>query len=175
MFGVRRRRGTLELPAEEAQFEMLSSARDYLKQHGYIHYELLNYAKPGFESRHNCLYWANAETLGLGPGAYSYFDGRRFRHSASYEQYLDKISHEDWSAFEEEFLDKDKKEIESFLLALRLTEGVNLASFGAVVKKFKQEISELSEKGLLIQEKEKLRLSAKGQFLAESVFSDLSL
>ncbi len=175
VFGQRQRHGKLELPDEQQQFAMLSNARVFLQQAGYRHYELLNYAKPGYESRHNLLYWANEDYLGLGPGAYSYFDTRRFKNSESHEQYLDKISRNDWDACEEETLEGKKKEIESFLLALRLTDGAEAERFCSLLQNFKDEIVSLCEKGLLVQEEGYVRLSAKGQFFAETVFTELSV
>src|SRR3989338_3639091 len=114
--------------------ELLSFARDFLKQNNFEHYELLNYAKAGFGSRHNLLYWANEDYLGLGPGAFSYFDGRRFRGSAGVEEYLEKMAHGDWTPYEEEILSAEKKEIESLLLALRLSEGASLVKFQPVLR-----------------------------------------
>ena len=175
VFGNLHREGKLGLPGEEEQFETLSKARLFLQEAGYAHYELLNYAKPGFESRHNLLYWANEEYLGLGPGAYSYFDGRRFKNSDSYEQYQDKIGRGDWAAREEEALDEKKKDIESFLLALRLTLGADERRFHSLLLDFRDEIAALCEKGLLAREKGRVRLSVKGQFFAETVFTELSV
>jgi oxygen-independent coproporphyrinogen-3 oxidase len=174
VFARMRREGTLELPSEEEQFETLSNARLFLQEAGYRHYELLSYARPGFESRHNLLYWANEDYLGLGPGAYSYFDGRRFRNSGSYEEYLKKVLAGDWTALEEETLDVRKKELESLLLALRLTDGADAAKFSSVISERRGEIAGLREKGLLLEEQGRLRLSARGQFFAETVFTELS-
>ena len=174
VFGRLAHEGKLSLLGEEEQFAVLSNARVFLQKAGYRHYELLNYAKPGFESRHNQLYWANEDYLGLGPGATSYFDGRRFRNSDSYEQYLEKISRNDWSAHEEEILDAKKKEIESFLLALRLADGASVERFHLLILNFEEEIDDLCEKGLLIKVEGRLQLSAKGQFFAETVFTELS-
>ncbi|MBI4353299.1 MAG: radical SAM family heme chaperone HemW, partial [Candidatus Omnitrophica bacterium] len=129
VFGRRRREGTLGLPAEDAQAEMLSCARDRLKTGGFRHYELLSHAKPGFESRHNGIYWANEEYLGLGPGAFSHLKGKRFRYASSYAKYLDKANRNDWVPEEEETLEGERKEVESLLLALRLTEGASMERF----------------------------------------------
>ncbi len=175
VFGSQFKEGKLALPPEEESLAMLSHARQFLKERGFGHYELLNYAKPGFESRHNRLYWANEEYLGLGPGAFSYFDGRRFRNSASYEEYLAKIHRDDWTAREEETLTFEKKEIESFLLALRLSEGADVRRFVSILTKLQETISGLQEKGLLEKEANKIRLTPRGQFFAETVFSELSV
>jgi len=174
VFGDLHKKGKLILPDEEAQFETLSKAREFLKSEGYAHYELLNYARPGFESKHNRLYWANGDYLGLGPGAYSYVDGKRSRFAESHDSYLSKVAALDWAPTEEETLDERKKEAESFLLALRLTEGASTEKFRSVLEERAAEIKGLSEKGLLVRDAGRVRLSARGQFLAETVFTELS-
>jgi len=174
VFGDQHRKGKLGLPDEDTQMKLLSFARDFLKQNNFEHYELLNYAKPGFRSRHNLLYWANEDYLGLGPGAFSYFDGRRFRSSAGVDEYLEKMRHGDWTPHEEEVLTPEKKEIESLLLALRLSEGAAIKKFQPVLQKLKGSVNKLERQGLLVQDPQSLRLSPRGQFLAETVFSELS-
>lgn len=174
VFAQWRHEGKLEVPDEDLQFENLSNARAFLKERGYHHYELLNYAKRGRESRHNLLYWANENTVGLGPGAYSYYEGRRWRFSDSYAQYLAKVDSGDWAPVEEETLSAEKREAESFVLGLRLTEGVPMDRFRPVMRRFDEEIRDLTEKGLLETESGRLRLTARGQFLAETVFTELS-
>ncbi len=174
VFGELHRQDRLNLPSEEEQFEILENARQFLKGCGYQHYELLSFAKPGFESKHNQLYWANEEYLGLGPGAFSYINGKRYRFADSYESYVSKIQAGDWSLFEEEILSEEKKLIESFLLALRLKEGAAAARFEPLLHEFKEEIESLEERGLLIRENGRVRLTEKGKFFAETVFAELS-
>ena len=173
-FGGEFKKGRLGLPDEEIQLEMLSHAREFLKARGFWHYELLSYAKPGFESRHNLLYWANEEYLGLGPGAFSYFNGRRFRNSSTVDEYFKKIGNDDWTAYEEETLTPDKKEIESLLLALRLSEGALVSRFEPVIGKFLENINALTEKGLLDKTADRIYLTPRGQFFAETVFAELA-
>jgi oxygen-independent coproporphyrinogen-3 oxidase len=174
VFGEQLKSGALHLPGESEQVEMLIFLRDFLKQNGYRHYELLNYAKPGFESRHNLLYWANEEYLGLGPGAFSYLLGRRYRNSRSFDEYIRKAMVRDWQASDEEHLSEEKKEHESFLLALRLLDGVCVRRHSSVAIALRDEIDNLIEKGLLEQAGSRLFLSPKGQLFAETVFSELS-
>ena len=174
VFGDQHRKGKLGLPDEDTQMKLLLFARDFLKQNNFEHYELLNYAKAGCRSRHNLLYWANEDYLGLGPGAFSYFDGRRFRSSASVDEYLEKMRLGDWTPHEEEVLTLEKKEIESLLLALRLSEGAAVKKFRPVLQRLEKSVNQLERQGLLVQGPEALRLSPRGQFLAETVFSELS-
>lgn len=61
---------------------------EYLEKAGFVQYEISNFAKKGFESRHNLKYWNSEEYLGLGPAAHSYLDGKRFYHSRNFEEYL---------------------------------------------------------------------------------------
>ena len=77
------------LPEEELDREMYHETAQILARHGYHRYEISNYAKDGFESRHNSGYWTGREYLGLGLGASSYFGGVRFRGTASMEEYLE--------------------------------------------------------------------------------------
>ena len=167
-------RGTLKLPAETLQKEMLIFARDYLQAKGFKHYELLSYAKKGFESRHNLLYWANEEYLGLGPGAYSYIEGRRYRYVSSVSEYLRKIEKEDWGLAEEELLSAFKKEVETFLLRLRLEGGASVEMFKPVLDAMPEETKDLEAKGWLERKNGHIRLTEEGQLFAETVFSQLS-
>ncbi len=174
VFGRRHKEGKLSLPEENTQLEMLSFARGYLTEHGFKHYELLNYARPGYESRHNILYWDNQEYLGLGPAAFSYIKGRRYRNSLTVNEYTKKMDSGDWSPSEEEFLSDEKKDIESFLLALRLGKGADAKKFRKVTEKMRESIRDLSEKGLIRQKAGRIALTGRGQFFAETVFSELS-
>ena len=174
VFGALHRQGKLRLPEEDEQYEILSKARKFLQERGWRHYELLNYSKPGRESRHNLLYWANEDTVGLGPGAYAYYRGRRTRLTDSYSQYLAKTAAGDWKPLEDETLSEEKREVESFLLALRLIEGAQAERFASVLRQFEEEISDLTENGLLLNEAGRVKLTARGQFLAETVFTELS-
>ena len=175
VFGRQAHRGKLDLPDEATQLAMLSQARTHLIAQGYEHYELLSYAQKGFESRHNLIYWANEEYLGLGPAAYSYIGGKRFRRSRTVDEYFEKIKNKDTLTVEEERLSPEKKEIESFLLALRLSEGAERRRFAGVLDQFKDSIQSLKEKGLVEEGAQSLRLTSQGQFFAETVFAELSL
>lgn len=76
------------LPDEDTDREMYRYTESYLADHGYEHYEISNYAKPGRECRHNCGYWTGHQYLGLGIGAASYVDGARFSNTSDIQAYL---------------------------------------------------------------------------------------
>jgi len=82
------RRGSLDLPDDDAQAEMYLDAVDRLDAAGYAQYEISNFARPGRESRHNGKYWTLGEYLGFGPGAHSDFGGRRFALARDLDAFL---------------------------------------------------------------------------------------
>lgn len=174
VFAGRQKKGLLDLPDEALSKEMLSFARDYLKAEGYRHYELLSYARPGRQSRHNLLYWANEDYLGLGAGAYSYFDGRRFTVATDYGRYLEKAVRGDFSPQEEERLKGQAAEREAFLLAMRLAEGASLSRFASLLPALRPSLDKLMSQALVEQTPSHCRLTARGQFFAETVFAELS-
>jgi len=108
-----------DLPGEDDQACLFESAVDLLQTHGFIHYEISNFALTGYECKHNLNYWRGGEYIGLGPAAASHSRGKRFRNAASLERYLD-----DQSSIVEgvERLDDRRKAGEEAMLRLRLIE-----------------------------------------------------
>lgn len=174
VFGRRHASGRLDRPDEQVQLARLKAARAAFIGAGYEHYELLSYALPGRRSAHNLIYWANGEYLGLGPGAYSYWSGKRYRTASSLEDYLAKAARGDWSAEDEESLGDRAKEAESLVLALRLLEGADVHRFAKTISRKRAELDDLIDKELLIETSDRLCLTERGVFFAETVFSQLS-
>jgi oxygen-independent coproporphyrinogen-3 oxidase len=106
------------------------SAREYLyvcgalAAAGYDHYEVSNFARPGYESRHNRAYWTGREYLGVGPGAHSYLDGRRFHNEPSIEAYVAGRDGFPESVRREEALGRTERELEELMLSLRTSRGL---------------------------------------------------
>lgn len=120
------RRESLALPDEEGQAEAMILASEALEAAGYRRYEISNYARPGYESRHNLRYWRGEEYLGFGPSAFSYFGKRRYGYGRDLDAYLrdgflprQEESDIDIRAEEEEFL----------MLRLRLCEGIPVREY----------------------------------------------
>lgn len=115
------------LPDEDAQAEMYLMLCDLLREHGFEHYEISNFARPGFRSRHNSRYWTQQEYLGFGPGAHSDFGGVRLENPRSLEQWL-------CGQPQEEDADVDRA-LEYLMLSLRTSDGVDAVyyeqTFGA--------------------------------------------
>lgn len=91
VFGNRCESGTLTPADDELDRRMYRHAVEFLAKAGYRHYEISNFALPGFECRHNLIYWKAEEYAGFGAGAHSYLDGKRFGNTAAVERYIDAV------------------------------------------------------------------------------------
>lgn len=119
-------RGRLVLPDEDADREMYRAAKRVLGQAGYRRYEISNYARPGYECRHNCGYWSRRDYLGFGIGAASLMDTVRFKNGSDLQAYLRSPA----GCREEVQSLSPGEQMEEFLfLGLRMTEGVSAEEF----------------------------------------------
>ena len=170
------------LPTEEVERDMYHSTIDILKNYGYERYEISNYAKPGYESKHNIGYWTGEEYLGFGIGASSYVYGRRFHVEKDIKKYLDINMKRDIMPLYQNIHELSTKEkMEEFMfLGLRLTKGVLVTNF---YDRFGMELIDVFEKpiqknisfGLLKYENLYLRLTDKGLDLSNRVMGDFLL
>ena len=161
------------------QYECLT---DILGAAGYEHYEISNYARPGFRSRHNSGYWTGKPYLGIGPSAHS-FDGVSVRRAnpADLRGYIGrfgKFRAGETSFFTEERLNREERLEERIMLSLRRREGLNLKQlchdFGREAeRKVRQKAAGHLAAGNLIEEPGGIRLSRKGVMIADSVMVDL--
>ncbi len=163
---------------EELMAEKFEHIICILTSAGYEHYEISNFALPGFQSRHNRNYWESGDYLGLGCGAHSHLRHERFRNSEDIAEYLtEPLSRVHRS--EVEILDQDTQAREGIMLGLRLlNEGVNLARmrkrFGdAAVQNALDSLDEQVQNGLLSQKGDCIRLTQRGLFLADEVLACL--
>ncbi len=168
--------GLWQLPTEEEDRQMYHLTKSVLAEAGYERYEISNYARPGYECSHNVGYWTRVEYLGLGLGAASYYDGKRFANTREMKEYLQILS----CKFEdpEEYMEQLRRDVQSLsmqeameefmFLGLRLTEGVSEASFqrqfGTGMKTVYGPVLEKMERqGLLIQKTVELLADAAGR------------
>lgn len=120
------RRGELRIPNEDTDREMYDLTKRMLEEHGYLRYEISNYAKPGYECRHNCGYWRRTNYLGFGLGASSLVENVRFKNGGQLSEYLKNPR----GSMEAEQRLTVEEQMEEFLfLGLRLTEGVSPEKF----------------------------------------------
>jgi oxygen-independent coproporphyrinogen-3 oxidase len=115
-----------DLPDDERQAEIFEFAACYLKENGFVHYEISNFALPGRECRHNLNYWKGGEYLGLGPSAASHLNGRRFKNTPDLQKYIVEPQAD---GCESEKLNEESKLAEEAMLRLRLLEeGLDISS-----------------------------------------------
>lgn len=119
-------RGVGLLPDEDSEREMYHQTKAVLRELGYERYEISNYAKPGYECRHNIGYWTGVPYLGLGLGASSYINGCRFNNTSDLEEYLNG---EPGKRCDEILLDERDMQEEYFFVGLRMVRGVSLSQF----------------------------------------------
>ncbi len=120
--------GIVPAPDPDVQAEMYDFACDTLASAGYVHYEVSNWAKPGFECVHNLGYWLGRPYLGLGAGAHSYREGRRWWNVRPPQQYIETVAARRPPVGGDEQLSAEQQRIERLLLGLRGAHGVPLAA-----------------------------------------------
>ncbi|MDE6640597.1 MAG: radical SAM family heme chaperone HemW [Acetatifactor sp.] len=120
------RQGRLDLPDEDTDRELYSVTKAVLEQAGYVRYEISNYARPGFECRHNCGYWRRRDYVGFGLGAASLINNVRFRNGENLQTYLRNPS----DCREDRQVLSIGEQMEEFMfLGLRMTEGISPEEF----------------------------------------------
>jgi oxygen-independent coproporphyrinogen-3 oxidase len=120
--------GGLTLPGEDEAAKMYIHGGDYLEEQGYLHYEISNFARMGFASRHNQGYWEGKDYLGLGPSAVSTLQGRRWENPRSVADYATLTRSKGWGEGAEE-LTPEVRTRELLMLALRTSKGMRLAEY----------------------------------------------
>ncbi|MBO5059587.1 MAG: oxygen-independent coproporphyrinogen III oxidase [Clostridia bacterium] len=152
--------GLLTLPDEDEERRIYELACSQMQLHGYEQYEISNFAKPGFESRHNIKYWKCEEYIGVGLSAHSYLNGVRFSNTDCFSDYLDRK----YRSGENELLSEKDKMSEFMFLGLRMTKGVSAQDFykkfGVDIKKvYGKPLSKFIKMGMIVEENGFLRLS----------------
>lgn len=167
-------KGELKLPSEDEECDMYSLASEFLSRNGYSHYEISNYAKPGFESKHNLKYWKDQEYIGVGVSAYSYFNGRRFGNTKSISDY---ISADSPIAYDEP-IDLNEEKYEYVMLALRLKDGFSSEDykkrFGEDFISGREEtIKEFVDRGYMSVCGDRIFLTESGFYVSNYILTEL--
>jgi len=169
----------LELLSEDLERKMYWETKKVLVKNGYIHYEISNFAKKDYESKHNMNCWLQEEYLGFGVSAHSYLDGKRFARTSNLENYIQNIKDENFEKNIEvnEIQDREARAKEYMLLGLRKIDGVSISAFERKFELnplfyFRFEISKLEEENLLEVDLDNIRLTKKGLDLANQVFEE---
>lgn len=172
-FAEAEKRGELELPDEDSERWMYKKTRDILEQYGYCRYEISNYARRGYQCRHNCGYWKRVSYAGFGIGAASFIENTRFSNGRDIKKYIENPI----GVRENIQVLTTKEQMEEFMfLGLRMTEGINKETFqqlfcmpiegvyGDVILKNQQD-------GLLEEKGNQILLTSRGLDLANYVFA----
>jgi oxygen-independent coproporphyrinogen-3 oxidase len=173
IFMNKMRRGRLDLPDEDDDAEMYEYILDRLDQAGYDHYEVSNFGKDGYQSKHNLMYWDNAEYFGIGAGASGYENGIRYKNHGPVHHYIaapDGATH----VMEEVLSEREQMEEEMFL-GLRKKSGVSISKFNS---KFNQSfesvygkiVDELLEKNWVQVIDDHVSMTHQGLLLGNDVF-----
>jgi oxygen-independent coproporphyrinogen III oxidase len=170
--------GHLVLPDEEEIAGMDEVTSDLCGSAGFEQYEISNYAKPGFQCRHNINYWLNEEYFGVGAGAVRYLTGNRIKNIEDPLIYCEKIERGESVIKESESLDPEASFRESVVMGLRMVKGVSserlLSRYGIDLQLYYGEtLQKLLESSLLEFHKPYLCLTAKGRALANRVMAEL--
>ena len=173
VFMNRMRRGKLPLPKEELEAEMFEYIIAELERAGFEHYEISNFSKSGFESRHNLMYWDNAEYYGIGAGASGYVNGVRYKNHGPIRHYLSAVEEGNARITEEHLSQKEQMEEEMFL-GLRKKSGVSMARFEEKFGRsfdglYGEIVRDLVQKGLMQIEGDRVRMTKRGLFLGDTV------
>lgn len=161
---------TLNLPDDDTEADMYLEACNALEECGYMQYEISNFAKPGFESRHNNRYWNCDEYLGFGPSAHSYIDGRRFYYPRGLDDYIKG---------ENELDESDGGSLEEYImLRLRLKDGLHESE---MMRRYNTDFSFFNKKkfesflkaGFIEKGDGMFNLTKKGFLVSNSVIAEL--
>ena len=182
--------GELSLPDDEEERRQYHYMKNFLELNGYKHYEISNFAKPGFESKHNMNCWEQKQYVGFGVSAHSYVNGVRYANTSDLKEYLnvDNVKNEFEVNFEnkngfaiiktiEETQNKLDMEKEFMMLGLRKLDGVSVSKFEQKfgenpIYLFRNELQKLVEEDLLEVDLDDIRLTSKGLDLANLVWEE---
>ncbi len=160
------------LPSDETSAQMYRMAVEILTTHGFEQYEISAFSKPGFHSVHNSGYWTDREFIGLGPSAFSYWNGKRFRNIARLHQWHNRVmsglSATDYS----ESLSPGALQREKLAIRLRLMKGAELDQFH-LDEETLQAIDRLKASGLLLEKNGYLKPTEKGILFYDTVASEI--
>ena len=167
-------KGILELPNEETERTMYWLVKNTLEVAGYIHYEISNFSKKGFESKHNTNCWEQQEYIGLGLSAHSYINKTRSSNTADLMQYLSDIKQ---NRTIHEIQSQEDEQKEYMLLGLRKIEGVNIQKFKNKfiqnpIYLYREELDKLVKNKLVEIDINYIKLTKKGIDLANLVWEE---
>jgi oxygen-independent coproporphyrinogen-3 oxidase len=169
--------GFIEMP-DDTQRHLYDLTVETLNGAGIEQYEISNFARPGFECRHNLTYWHNEAYLGLGPGAASYVGGVRWTNHPDLDAWTTALAADQEPPADSESLSGLACQAETIMLALRLTAGLNRAAFARrfgcdVLDIFGGPLRRHAAAGLVIISPDRVQLTPEAMFVANTVLADI--
>ena len=168
-------KGAYVLPSESDLASMYLAGADFLESRGFMHYEISNYARIGFECRHNLGYWQGADYLGLGPAASSTLDGKRWSNPSAASGWLKLVQDKDIGN-DAELLDVESRLKELLMLRLRMSKGLSLQAYRACSgRSFQDDFGNLAQllqkNGLAACRKGWFRLTRQGMLVSDTILA----
>ena len=171
--------GKLKLPDEELERNMYWYVKNTLELNGYKHYEISNFAKKGYESKHNMNCWNQMEYVGIGTGAHSYRDITRYSNTEDIKEYIKNVQKGEFekNRIIHEIQKEEDSKKEFMLLGLRKIDGLKISEFknkfgDNPIYLYRNELKKLSDEKLIIIQDDNIRLSNKGIDLANLVWEE---
>ena len=166
----------LPLPTEEEEVAMYDMLMNAMSTHGYRQYEISNFARPGYESRHNMTYWRNESYYGIGAGAHGYVNGERHVNAGPVQQYIQLVQERGLPRIEQFAVTAEEQMEDHMIMGLRMMSGVDEAGFSArfgvpLTDVFADSITDLIKAGLLERVNGHVRLTKRGIPLGNEVFA----
>lgn len=187
MYGLKIEEGTplaqkadmMQFPEEDDEFEMYLTAIDFLASHGYMQYEISNFARSGYECKHNLKYWNCEPYLGLGPAAHSYFNGKRFSFKRDVQAYINSLELLDpqVNITDECYMVSDHDRMgEYIMLQLRLCSGIDTEKFKQrfgrdFEKMYANALQVYIENGFMSKKNECYCFTPKGMYVSNYILS----
>lgn len=170
--------GVIKEIDEEIDREMYHIIIETLNENGYNHYEISNFAKEGFECKHNLKYWKNQEYIGIGISAHGYINNKRYSNYSNFKSYYGEIECGNKAIKEIQTIDEDESFIEEVMLGLRLKDGIELEKLKEKYGKDfymenKDEIDKNIESGYMKMNQGRLYLSSEGFDISNYIISRL--
>jgi len=180
VFYQRYKKGTLHRPEEEDQVQMYEVLKESMRTKGVHQYEISNFAKPGYESKHNLTYWSNGYYYGFGAGAHAYFPGKRQMNIRAFPAYIKQANQDGMPILKVETITVREQIEEEMFLGLRKIAGIDKEQFAdkygvSVDDLYGVEIKGLIKKGWLTDNGQVIRLTEEGKLLANRVFEEFIL
>ena len=171
--------GKLKLPDEELERNMYWYVKNTLELNGYKHYEISNFAKKGYESKHNINCWNQMEYVGIGTAAHSYRDITRYSNTEDIKEYINNVQKGEFekNRIIHEIQKEEDSKKEFMLLGLRKIDGLKISEFknkfgDNPIYLYRNELKKLSDEKLIIIQDDNIRLSNKGIDLANLVWEE---